>query len=349
MFSFVAKVVMDELTSLVDPGVEPYKPKKGKLNTFMFVGLQGAGKTTTCTKVSVFVVYTEADPVQIAMDGVEKFRKEGFDIVIVDTSGRHKQEAALFEEMRQIAAVARAFKETVDIGSVIITKMDGHAKGGGAISATRVGSLTVYTFRFLGMGDMSGLLETVQDLKLDKNETLMKNLEQGKFHIRDMRGQLQNIMKMGPLSKVMGMIPGIPQELLQGSEDDASGRMRRLMFMIDSMTEGELDSDGKIFAAQPGRVRRVALGSGTSVREVEELLVMHSRFALMIKKMGGSKGMLQNMMAGGGLPGMGRGGPSARRGGGQRNNPLQQMANARRMLAGMNPPSWLLSALENAE
>jgi signal recognition particle subunit SRP54 len=100
--------------------------------------------------------YTESDPVQLALDGVSKFKKEGFEIIIVDTSGRHKQEMALFEEMQQIQAVvqpnncvfvldasigqaaeaqARAFSEAVSVGSIIITKMDGHAKGGGAISA----------------------------------------------------------------------------------------------------------------------------------------------------------------------------------------------------------------------
>ena len=107
-------------------------------------------------KIPFFGSYTETDPVQLAMDGVEKFKSEKFEIIIVDTSGRHKQEAELFDEMKQIAAVvkpdnivfvmdasigqaadaqARAFKAAVDVGSVVMTKMDGHAKGGGAISA----------------------------------------------------------------------------------------------------------------------------------------------------------------------------------------------------------------------
>jgi len=179
----------------------------------MFVGLQGSGKTTTCTKLAYhymkkgwkscvvcadtfragaydqlkqnstkaripfygryeresinffnsfnqisifFYSYTEVDPVVIAQDGVEMFKNEGFEFIVVDTSGRHKQEDSLFEEMLQVAnavkpdniifvmdasigqaceAQARAFKEKVDVGSVIITKLDGHAKGGGALSA----------------------------------------------------------------------------------------------------------------------------------------------------------------------------------------------------------------------
>src|SRR4051794_41140133 len=132
---------MDELVALVDPGVEPWKPRKNHPNVVMFVGLQGSGKTTTCTKLAYhyqrkgwkvalvcadtfragafdqlkqnatkakipyYGSYTETDPVQIAQEGVEKFKKENFEIIIVDTSGRHKQEAELFEEMRQISVV----------------------------------------------------------------------------------------------------------------------------------------------------------------------------------------------------------------------------------------------------
>ena len=140
---------------------------------------------------------------------MEKFKKEGFEIIIVDTSGRHKQEVELFEEMKQISAVvnpdntifvmdgtigqaaelqAKAFHEAAEIGSIIITKMDGHAKGGGAISAVAATHSPIifigtgehihdlerlepkrFIQKMLGMGDISGLMETVQDLKLDHN------------------------------------------------------------------------------------------------------------------------------------------------------------------------------------
>lgn len=131
---------MDELYDLVDPKVEPYKPVKRRANIFMMVGLQGAGKTTTCTKIASFYQrkgwkvalvcadtfragafdqlkqnatkakipyygsYSETDPVAIALEGVEKFKADKFEIIIVDTSGRHKQEVELFEEMKQISA-----------------------------------------------------------------------------------------------------------------------------------------------------------------------------------------------------------------------------------------------------
>jgi signal recognition particle subunit SRP54 len=186
------QVVFDELCNMLDSGKEPYRPKKGRPNVFMFVGLQGSGKTTTCTKMAYYYQkkgwkaglvcadtfragafdqlrqnaakvkvpfygsYTETDPVQIAREGVEKFKSEKFEIIIVDTSGRHKQEKALFDEMQQVYDVlqpneaifvldgaigqaakdqAIAFRATVDVGSVIVTKLDGHAKGGGALSA----------------------------------------------------------------------------------------------------------------------------------------------------------------------------------------------------------------------
>ena len=167
-------------------GKAPPDPKKGRAHVVMFVGLQGAGKTTTCAKYAAFYKrkgmkpalvcadtfragafdqlkqnasktgipfygsYSETDPARIAAAGVAKFREEGRDLIIVDTSGRHKQEEALFEEMRQVAAAAnpdstifvmdgsigqaaqeqaRAFRDAVDVGAVILTKMDGGARG----------------------------------------------------------------------------------------------------------------------------------------------------------------------------------------------------------------------------
>lgn len=280
----IQKAVFDALVDIVNPHQTPYNPKKGKVNVIMFVGLQGAGKTTTCTKLArwyqargfktclvcadtfragaydqlkqnaikakipYYGSYTTTDPVVVARDGVEKFKKERFEIIIVDTSGRHHQEDALFAEMVEIQAAvqpqqtvmvldasigqaaeaqSRAFKETADFGAIIITKTDGAAAGGGAISAVAATHTPIvfigtgehlldlekfnpqsFVSKLLGMGDMQGLVEHVQSLKLDQKET-MKNISEGKFSIRDLRDQLQNIMKMGPLSKMAGMIPGL--------------------------------------------------------------------------------------------------------------------------------------------
>jgi signal recognition particle subunit SRP54 len=230
---------------------------KGKQNVIMFVGLQGSGKTTTCTKLAYYYQhkgwktclicadtfragafdqlkqnatkaripfygsYTEVDPVMIAQEGVDKFREEKFEIIIVDTSGRHKQEESLFEEMLQVSqatnpdnivyvmdatigqaceAQARAFKDKVDVASVIVTKLDGHAKGGGALSAvaatrspiTFIGTgehiddlepfqTKPFISKLLGMGDIQGLVDKVSELGLDDNEELMKKLQHGEL------------------------------------------------------------------------------------------------------------------------------------------------------------------------
>lgn len=373
----IQKAVFDELVKLVDPHAEPFKPKKGKANVIMFVGLQGSGKTTTCTKLArhyqtrgfrsclvcadtfragafdqlkqnatkakipYFGSLTSTDPAQVASEGVAKFKKERFEIIIVDTSGRHRQEKDLFDEMTQIQraitpdqtimvldatigqqaeAQSKAFKETADYGAIIITKTDGHASGGGAISAVAATHTPIvfigtgehmldlerfspqpFVSKLLGMGDMQGLVEHVQALKLDQKDT-MKHLAEGVFTIRDLRDQLQNIMKMGPLSKMAGMIPGLGQMMGGMDDEEGSVKMKRMIYVCDSMNNKELDSDGKIFVEQPARMTRVARGSGTSVREVEELLSQHKVMAGMAKKMGGmSKNMqkAQGQMGGG--------------------------------------------------
>ncbi|KAF3038989.1 Signal recognition particle [Didymella heteroderae] len=373
----IQKTVYDELVKLVDPHAEPFKPKKGKQNVIMFVGLQGSGKTTSCTKLArwyqargfkaclvcadtfragafdqlkqnatkakipYYGSHTETDPVVVAAEGVETFKKERFEIIIVDTSGRHSQEQDLFDEMVQIQnavrpdqtimvldatigqqaeAQARAFKEAADFGAIIITKTDGAAAGGGAISAVAATHTPIvflgngehmldlerfspqpFVSKLLGMGDVAGLVEHVQSLKLDQKDT-MKHIVEGKFTIRDLRDQLSNIMKMGPLSKMAGMIPGLSG--MMGGMDDEEGslKLKRMIYICDSMTEKELESDGKMFIEQPTRMTRIARGSGTSVREVEELLTQHKMMSGMAKKMGGmQKNMQKAQGAMGGL------------------------------------------------
>jgi len=373
----IQKAVFDELVKLVDPHAEPFKPKKGKPNVIMFVGLQGSGKTTTCTKLArwyqargfksclvcadtfragafdqlkqnatkakipYYGSLTQTDPVVVAREGVDKFKKERFEIIIVDTSGRHKQEQDLFDEMVQIQRAvkpdqtvmvldatigqaadgqARAFKDAADFGAIVITKMDGAALGGGAISAVAATHTPIifigtgehmldlerfapqaFVSKLLGMGDMQGLVEHVQSLKLDQKDT-MKHIAEGVFTVRDLRDQLSNIMKMGPLSKMAGMIPGLSN--MMGGMDDAEGsaKLKRMIYICDSMTMKELDSDGKMFVEQPTRMTRVARGSGTSVREVEELLTQHRTMAGMAKKVKGNMANMQraqSMMGGG--------------------------------------------------
>lgn len=145
--------------------------------------------------------------------------------------------------------------------------------------------------KLLGMGDMQGLVEHVQALKLDQKDT-MKHIAEGVFTVRDLRDQLSNIMKMGPLSKMAGMIPGLSQMMNGMDDEEGSMKLKRMIYICDSMTNKELDSDGKMFVEQPTRMTRIAKGSGTSVREVEDLLTQHRMMAGMAKKM---KGNMANM------------------------------------------------------
>ncbi|XP_030174792.1 signal recognition particle 54 kDa protein isoform X3 [Lynx canadensis] len=339
----IQHAVFKELVKLVDPGVKAWTPTKGKQNVIMFVGLQGSGKTTTCSKLAYYYQrkgwktclicadtfragafdqlkqnatkaripfygsYTEMDPVIIASEGVDKFKNENFEIIIVDTSGRHKQEDSLFEEMLQVAnaiqpdnivyvmdasigqaceAQAKAFKDKVDVASVIVTKLDGHAKGGGALSAV---AATKSPIIFIGTG------EHIDDFEPFKTQPFISKLL-GQFTLRDMYEQFQNIMKMGPFSQILGMIPGFGTDFMsKGNEQESMARLKKLMTIMDSMNDQELDStDGaKVFSKQPGRIQRVARGSGVSTRDVQELLTQYTKFAQMVKKMGGIKGLFK--------------------------------------------------------
>ncbi|RZC43190.1 SRP54 domain containing protein [Asbolus verrucosus] len=213
-------------------------------------------------------------------------------------------------------AQAKAFKEKVDVGSVIITKLDGHAKGGGALSAVAATNSPIiyigtgehiddlesfktkpFVSKLLGMGDIEGLIDKVNELKLEDNEELLEKIKHGQFTLRDMYEQFQNIMKMGPFSQIMGMIPGFSQDFMsKGSEQESMSRLKRLMTIMDSMNDDELDSrDGaKIFSKQNGRVIRVAQGAGVTEREVKELITQYTKFAAVVKKMGGIKGLFKD-------------------------------------------------------
>ena len=355
------KAVVKELQNMLTSKKKAYTMVRGKPNVVMFVGLQGSGKTTTCTKYANFYQkkgwkvglvcadtfragafdqlkqnatkcripfygsYTEMDPVKIAEEGVSYFKKLKYEIIIVDTSGRHKQEDALFEEMKQVSAAtspndiifvmdshigqachaqAEAFKKTVDIGSVIITKLDGHAKGGGALSAVAATESPIifigtgehfedfeqfnpesFIKRLLGMGDIKGLFEKVQEVvSKESQEKLAKNISKGIFSLRDMRDQYTSVMKMGPLDKVMNMIPGMSNLMPEGSEKEASKKMKKYLCIMDSMTDGELDGKQKV---DESRMKRIARGSGALLIEVQLLLAEYKNFQKIVGKMGG--------------------------------------------------------------
>ncbi|KAK9232281.1 hypothetical protein WN943_022527 [Citrus x changshan-huyou] len=380
----IQQAIFNELCKMLDPGKPSFTPKKGKPSVIMFVGLQGSGKTTTCTKyayyhqkkgwkpalvcadtfragafdqlkqnatkakIPFYGSYTESDPVRIAVEGVETFKKENCDLIIVDTSGRHKQEAALFEEMRQVSEAtkpdlvifvmdssigqaafdqAQAFKQSVSVGAVIVTKMDGHAKGGGALSAVaatkspvifigtgehmdefEVFDVKPFVSRLLGMGDWSGFMDKIHEVvPMDQQPELLQKLSEGNFTLRIMYEQFQNILKMGPIGQVFSMLPGFSSELMpKGREKESQAKIKRYMTMMDSMTnEGKqllalflianvLISDTELDSSNPrlmndSRIMRIARGSGRQVREVMEMLEEYKRLAKIWSKMKGLK------------------------------------------------------------
>ena len=357
----IQKSVIKALQELLTSKNTPYKIIKGKSNVVMFVGLQGSGKTTTCTKYANFYQkkgwkvglvcadtfragafdqlkqnatkcripfygsYTEMDPVTISLEGVSKFKKEKYEIIIVDTSGRHKQEEALFDEMKQISSAinpdeiifvmdshigqqcydqAIAFNKAVKIGSVIITKLDGHAKGGGALSAVAATESPIifigtgehfddfenfnsesFIKRLLGMGDIKGLFDKLKDVLNPEDEKQMeKMLKKGKFTLKDMRDQYNYLMKMGPMDKVIQMIPGMNNIIPEGGEKEATIKIKKYLCMMDSMTNIELN--GKVNIDE-NRAKRIARGSGNTLLEVNLMLAEHKKMAKIMEKMGG--------------------------------------------------------------
>jgi signal recognition particle subunit SRP54 len=362
--NYINKVVFGELVALLDPGIVPFKPVKNKTNVVMFVGLQGSGKTTTCTKyayyykkkgfrvalvcadtfragafdqlrqnatkvgIPFFGSYIETDPVKLAKDGVDQFKSEKFDLIIVDTSGRHKQEASLFEEMEQVQVAvqpndvvfvmdssigqaatdqAAAFKSKVAVGSVIVTKLDGHAKGGGAMSAVAATKSPItfigtgesfeefqefeaqsFVSRLLGMGDIKQLMDVVTNaIDMEKQPKMWEHLSQGVYTMRDMYEHFTSIMKMGPLSQVMSMIPGFSEQLItKGHEKEGQAKIKQYLTIMDSMNNDELDHPKLLEMSQlPSRVRRIARGSGASIQAVNELLSQFKLFQKMIGQM----------------------------------------------------------------
>lgn len=355
----IEKAVFDELCELLDAGSgrKKFEPKKKEQSIVMFVGLQGSGKTTTCskyanyykkkglkpalvcadtfragafdqlkqnaTKVNIpfYGSYTETDPAVISKQGVDRFKDEGRDLIIVDTSGRHKQEAALFEEMRQVSAAvdpdlvifvmdgsigqaaydqAKAFKESVEVGAVIVTKMDGHAKGGGALSAVSATESPVifigtgehmdefepfvtkpFVSRLLGRGDWGTFVDKLQDvIPEDQQPEFIENIAKGKFTMRILYEQFQNILKMGPMSQVMSMIPGFSNALFpKGHDQESQSKIKRYMTIMDSMTNKELECTNIKMLSEPSRIMRLQRGSGRPEYEIQNLLEEYRRLS----------------------------------------------------------------------
>ncbi|RLG75142.1 MAG: signal recognition particle protein [Thermoprotei archaeon] len=278
------------------------------------------------------------DPVRIAVNGLKKLINEAkANIVIIDTAGRHGygEEKALLDEMENIANaikpdevmlvidaymgqkaydLARRFHERTPIGSIIITKLDGTAKGGGALSAVAATGAKIkfisdgekledfevfnakkFVARLLGLGDLETLLEKFKALEESKEleKRLEKALATGRLTLRDVYAQIQSLRKLGPLRKVLQLIPGISMlpiddERLHISEK----KMSKWLSIMDSMTYEELDNPSII---DKKRMRRIALGSGTTVEDVKELLQYYEMVRRLIKDVKRRKGLLKRL------------------------------------------------------
>jgi len=331
------------------------RPAVIQTDTFRPGAYDQAKQMTERAEVAFYGDPDEDDPVKIARDGLEA--TEDADVHIVDTAGRHALEDDLINEIEDIesavepdrsllvldAAIgqgakdqAREFDDSIGIDGVAITKLDGTAKGGGALTAVDETGSTIaflgsgetvqdierfepdsFISRLLGMGDLKQLTERVErameETGLEEDEDWdPEDLMKGEFTLKDMRKQMEAMDNMGPLDQVMDMIPGMGGGLMDQLPDDAMDvtqeRMRNFEVIMDSMTEEELENPRSIGASQ---VRRIAKGSGKSEDTIRELLDQHKMMSQTMKQFQGmGDGDMQRMMSkmqDGGLSG-GRGG-----------------------------------------
>ncbi len=281
----------------------------------------------------------EKDAIKVAKEGLRRLADQ--DVVIVDSSGRHSLEADLIREIKGVSKTvrpdesilvldastgqqagpqAKAFHEAVGVTAVIVTKLDGTAKGGGALSAVAETSAPIcfvgtgekiedlekfdpprFISRLLGMGDIQSLLERAQEaMDQEKMEETARKLLSGRFTLREMYDQMEALTRMGPLSKLFSMLPGMPGTLSEEQLEDTQRRLRRFKFIMDSMTEEEKENPRII---KSSRVIRLARGSGTDSKEVKELLKYYNASKKAIRGLAGNRKMrrqiLKQLKAGG--------------------------------------------------
>jgi signal recognition particle subunit SRP54 len=267
------------------------------------------------------------NPIEISKIGIEKFKK--YDILIFDASGRSSLDKELVDELKRLGEFvkpdevlltvpadlgqaagqqAEGFKKLVGITGIFLTKMDGTARGGGAITSCAVTGAPIkfigigekldaievfdperFISRLIGFGDIQGLLEKAKEAEF-KPETAEKIME-GKFTMNEFLEQLNSMKKMGSLKSVMGMMPGLPIKIPKEFDmDKQEERMKKWKFIIESMTKQEKD-DPEIIDAS--RIKRIAKGSGSSESDVKDLMKYYEQTRKMIKMFsGGKRGLL---------------------------------------------------------
>ncbi|MDT8758135.1 signal recognition particle protein [Sphingomonas psychrotolerans] len=301
----------------------------------------------TQTEVATLPIVAGQPPVEIAKRALSSAKLQGFDVLMLDTAGRLHVDQALMDEMKAVADIARPaeillvvdsltgqdavnvasnFSEQVPLTGVILTRMDGDARGGAALSMRAVTGKPIkfagvgekldqiepfhpkrVAGRILGMGDVVSLVERAAEaIQQEDAERMATRLAKGQFDMNDLRAQLQQMRRMGGIGALAGMIPGMKKA--QAAADQAGGDKVLLRFdaMITSMTPKERAKPELLNAK---RKIRIAKGSGTTVQDVNKLLKMHQEMQTAmkrLKKMGGIKGMLGLLGKGG--PGGGMGG-----------------------------------------
>jgi len=378
----VVKIVNDYLVEMLGPKTDEFEVRAASPAAVMMVGLQGSGKTTTSAKIAKRIQEKQAKkvlmasldvrrpaaqqqlavlgeqakvdtlpivplqtPRMIADRAMDTAKKEGYDVVILDTAGRLHVDDELMAEVADVrdgarpaeillvadamtgqdaVNVAQSFNEKLALTGIVLTRVDGDARGGAALSMKAVTGTPIRLLgtgeklealeafhpdriasRILGMGDVVSLVEKASELvEQDEAERLMKKMEAGSFDLDDFASQLRQLRKMGGLSGVMGMLPGVKKAQAQMAAANVDDRMViHQEAIIGSMTVTERKKPDLIKAS---RKRRIAAGSGTTVQDVNKLLKQYQEMTRMMKKMKkmGKKGLMRSGMPGMMPPGM---------------------------------------------
>ena len=373
----VVKIVNDYLVEMLGPETEEFEIRAAPPAAVMMVGLQGSGKTTTSAKLAKRIQEKQAKkvlmasldvrrpaaqqqlavlgeqakvdtlpiiplqtPRMIADRAMDAAKREGYDVVVLDTAGRLHVDDDLMVEVSEVrdsarpaevllvadamtgqdaVNVAQSFNEKLELTGIVLTRVDGDARGGAALSMKSVTGTPIRLLgtgeklealeafhpdriasRILGMGDVVSLVEKANELvEQDEAERLMKKIGSGHFDLDDFASQLRQLRKMGGLTGVMGMLPGVKKAQAQMAAANVDDKMViRQEAIIGSMTVSERKKPDLIKAS---RKRRIAAGSGTTVQDVNRLLKQYQEMARMMKKMKkmGNKGLMRS-----GMPGM---------------------------------------------
>lgn len=286
-----------------------------------------------CSRINVEVYgdETNSNAIDIVKKGLEHFKIQNIGVIIIDTAGRHKEESSLLDEMREMRNVihpelvllvidgtigqqafnqAKAFHEAAAVGGIIVTKLDGTAKGGGVLAASAVTgakvlfvgtgeriddleefSPTSFVGRILGMGDIRAILEMAKGLELQADENQARRLLSGKMTIEDFYAQMENVGRMG-IRNVIDNLPGMSGMVKEDQLDALERKMEKWRFIIQSMTKDEKKNPEIV---NESRRKRIARGSGLTEHEVKELVKQYSSSKTLMKQTKGRQmqGMLR--------------------------------------------------------